>query len=235
MSRRERELEILTEPSMDEREDRRMETIWKKFCKEAGVEYEHPPGIHKTYGYPSLVEHETRSARKARWTRMDNACSASDFKGVEDSIRIKCRDMIIPYHRPPPNESREERKKRIHKMQYSAKLARDRKKRQDMTPEELERQREKERIRKRVSRANAKLKLEEKLLKEKHAGEIVTNYIAKKEMIKSTYIERKKHGWDMGNANCGNPYCKCLCSIEKELDGTLRQGFFWQWNIPRSK
>ena len=52
-------------------------------------------------------------------------------------------------------------------------------------PEELERQREKERIRKRVSRANAKLKLEEDCLKEKHAGEIVTNYIAKKEMLKS--------------------------------------------------
>ena len=229
MSRRERELEILTEPSMDEREDRRMETIWKEQCKEAGVEYEHPPGIHKTYGYPSLVEHETRSARKARWERMDNACTASLFKEMEDSIRRKCRDMIIPYHRPPPNESREERKKRIRKMQYSAKLARDRKKRQDMTPEELERQREKERIRKRVSRANAKLKLEEKLRKEKHAGEIVTNYIARKEMIKSEYIEGKKRGWDIShldNANCGNPYCKCLCSIEKELDWYLRQGWY---------
>ena len=114
-------------------------------------------------------------------------------------------------------------------MQYSAKLARDRKKRQDMTPEELERQREKERIRKRVSRANAKLKLEEKLRKEKHAGEIVTNYIARKEMIKSEYIEGKKRGWDIShldNANCGNPYCKCLCSIEKELDWYLRQGWY---------
>lgn len=230
MSRRERErIEIITEPWMDERRDRRMETFWKEQCKETGVEYEQPPGILKTYGYPSLVEHETRSARKARWERMDNACMASRCKEIEDSIRIKCRDMIIPYLYPPPNESREERKKRIQKMQYSAKLARDRKKRQDMTPEELERQREKERIRKRVSRANAKLKLEEKLLKEKHAGEIVTNYIAKKEMIKSEYIERKKRGWDtshLDNANCGNPYCKCLCGIEKELDWILRQGFY---------
>lgn len=215
------------------KEDAEYELYLYRRCRKNAIVYEPPQG-NKQWDRVRAMELDAFNSLKDtlerrlggespidnynRLNRLEDACLRAERLQKEDDInKRKCNELGVKYHRRRPGEETEQQRvDRFKKNALSIKVGVQDKKRKAMTQEDQLDNREMNRVYKRMSRANAKIRKVQEESTNTEFGSLTVDIDLEVRLRRTSQTIIKNGGIPTQPIHCNDPYCKCLCEFAEQ-------------------